>query len=237
MRARELTRRGQSRARRLIGRAGASAARSVCWMAQVFGATSATTKNRVTLAIVAANTPQAPKSEEASTPRRVDWISWLESTTSSVGLSHSWCSTSERRTSPRLPCVSASAIALAFETRVRAVSATARRIEKRNSSATAAAMSQSVPVIGHPGDGGACTPVRSDLAVGRWSPAVMVAVEQLALARLHDGRLLGLGVVHAEDVEDAVDDEERDLVLVAAGVLRGLAGGHGRADHDVAEEH
>ena len=47
---------------------------------------------------------------------------------------------------------------------------------------------------------------------------------------------LRLGVVVAEDVEDAVHDEQRELVVERAGVLGRLARGHRRAHHDVAEQ-
>ena len=138
MSPRDRSRSGPQPASALMGRAAASAARSVCWIAHVFGATSATTKNRVTLRTVAPTTPQPPNSRLASTPSSVDCTSCVDSTTSSVGLSHSWSSTSDSSTSPRLPLVSARAWALACDTRVRAVSATARTIDSRNSSTTAA---------------------------------------------------------------------------------------------------
>ena len=65
---------------------------------------------------------------------------------SSVGLSHSWSSTSDSSTSPRRPLVSASACAFAFDTRVSAVSATARMIESRNRNVMAARIAQSAVV-------------------------------------------------------------------------------------------
>ena len=45
---------------------------------------------------------------------------------------------------------------------------------------------------------------------------------------LHGRRLVGLGVVHAEHVQDAVHDEQRELVVVGAGVRRRVAGRHRR---------
>ena len=52
---------------------------------------------------------------------------------------------------------------------------------------------------------------------------------------MHDRGLLGLGAGRAEDVQDTVDDEQRHLVVVAAGVVGRLAraaAGH----HHVAEQ-
>jgi hypothetical protein len=64
----------------------------------------------------------------------------------------------------------------------------------------------------------------------------VVGFEQLALPGAHPGRLLGLGVVVAEDVEDAMDEEQGELVVEVAGVLGGLARRHRRADDDVTEQ-
>ena len=63
------------------------------------------------------------------------------------------------------------------------------------------------------------------------------AGEQLGLAGPHGLGLGGLGVVHAQHVQHAVDHQQRHLVVVAARVLGGVAGGHGGADHHVAEQH
>src|ERR1044071_267747 len=46
---------------------------------------------------------------------------------------------------------------------------------------------------------------------------------------------LGLGVVVAEEVEDAVDGEQVDLGLAAVAGLLALARGDGRRQHEVAE--
>jgi hypothetical protein len=64
----------------------------------------------------------------------------------------------------------------------------------------------------------------------------VVAVEELAFAPLHGRRLLIVGVVHPEEVEDAVDHEEGELILVGAGVVGGVAPGDRGTDHHVAEE-
>ena len=64
----------------------------------------------------------------------------------------------------------------------------------------------------------------------------MQVLQQLHLAGPHPGRLLGVGVVVSEDVEDPVDDEEGQLVLHSAGVLVCLSGRDRRADDDVSEQ-
>ena len=43
-------------------------------------------------------------------------------------------------------------------------------------------------------------------------------------------------MVHPQQVEQTVDQQQRHLVVERAGVVGGLAGGHRRADHDVAEQ-
>src|SRR4029453_3208334 len=82
----------------------------------------------------------------------------------------------------------------------------------------------------------AASKARSAPFMGLRGALVMEAVEQLALSSLHAGGLLGPGVIVAEHVEDAVHDEQRHLVVVAAGVVRGLALGDGRAQDDVAQQ-
>src|SRR5690554_387715 len=136
-----------------------------------------------------------------------DWTSWLASTTSSSGFSHAWFSTRCNTVSPLRPAVSASAWALGTDTRVRAVSATARKIDSRNRTATTATRTQSVLLIG------GCS-------------SSVVELEELPLLGLHHRRLLRVRVVVAEHVEDPVDDEQRDLVVVGAGVGRRVPGRH-----------
>ena len=55
--------------------------------------------------------------------------------------------------------------------------------------------------------------------------------------RCIDLRLLLLGVVVVEQVQHAVDDEQRELVVERAARARGLALRDRRAHHDVAEHH
>ena len=81
---------------------------------------------------------------------------------------------------------------------------------------------------------GSAAPGGSRPAPGRASGGRCSSVE---LAGAHRGRLVGLGVVVAEDVEDAVDHEQRQLVVDRAGVRRRLLDGHRRAHDDVAEQH
>ena len=62
------------------------------------------------------------------------------------------------------------------------------------------------------------------------------AVEQLLLPPFHPLGLLVDLVVHPEEVEDPVHDEQGDLVVEGHPVLDGVDGGHRRADDHVAEE-
>lgn len=65
----------------------------------------------------------------------------------------------------------------------------------------------------------------------------VVQLEQLQLARLHRVQLIVVSVIVAEHVEDAVDDEQGELVVDRASVAGGLLDGDGRAHHDVTEQH
>ena len=64
----------------------------------------------------------------------------------------------------------------------------------------------------------------------------VVAGQQVALLGLHDLGLVGILVVQPEQVQQAVDDQQGDLVVVGAGVLGGVAVGDRRADDHVAEQ-
>ena len=71
---------------------------------------------------------------------------------------------------------------------------------------------------------------------GRRRAVPVVLLEQRPFALAHDTRLAGLGVVVAEHVQDAVHDEQGELVVERPGVCgRGLDG-HRRADDDVTEQ-
>ena len=59
--------------------------------------------------------------------------------------------------------------------------------------------------------------------------------QQLALQLEHLPLLLGLGVVVAEQVQDAVRREQQQLLLGGVAGLGGLPGRDARAEHDVAE--
>ena len=65
----------------------------------------------------------------------------------------------------------------------------------------------------------------------------MVQLEQGALAVAHHARLLRFEVIVSEHVQDAVHDEQRQLVVERAGVGGGLLGGDGGAHHDIAHQH
>ena len=62
------------------------------------------------------------------------------------------------------------------------------------------------------------------------------AREQLLLAAAHHGGLLGFGVVVVEQVQHAVHDEQRELVVGGDAALDGLAARDRRAHDDVAEQ-
>src|SRR5947207_5097276 len=62
------------------------------------------------------------------------------------------------------------------------------------------------------------------------------AGHELPLPLLHHGRLVVILVVEAEEVEDAVDDEEAELVVERDAVVERLALRHPGADDDVADE-
>ena len=121
---------------------------------------------------------------------------------------------------PDRPRLSARAWAFGSDTRVSAVSAAARKIDRTNSTATTPMTARSRRLT---------------------NGLPVVRLEQLLLLGLHPRRLLGVGVVVAEDVEDPVHDQEGELVrkrpvVARASVLGRVAGGDGRADHDVAEQ-
>src|SRR5947209_5900078 len=127
IRPRERTRSGQKRTRAATGRPARRAARSACWIAQVFGAASAITKMMQTSMPVAMTTPHGPK-RSARKPTRVAVTSWQVSSTSRMGFSHrSGCSVRRTRVgAPRLPS-SSRARALTRLIRVSAVSDMARK--------------------------------------------------------------------------------------------------------------
>ena len=64
----------------------------------------------------------------------------------------------------------------------------------------------------------------------------MEALEQVELAGAHHRRLVGLGVIVSQYVQDAVDHEQSKFVVEGAGVLGELIGGNGRTDHHIAEQ-
>src|SRR5205807_4400360 len=196
---------GQNRTRAATGRATSSAARSACWTAHVLGAASARTKMTHTSKAVAIATPHGPK-RSARKPTRVAVTSWHVSSTSSTGFSlRSGCST--RRTRVAAPRRPSSSRARAF-TRfilVSAVSDMARKPVKPISTRMAMTYAQS--------------------AVFTMS-LLVEAGEEFALTALHGAGLLGVGVVHAQQMQDPVHDEQRRLVLVGARRGVGVTAGH-----------
>ena len=76
---------------------------------------------------------------------------------------------------------------------------------------------------------------RADQAAGRPRPGEE-GEQQLALELEHLALLLGLRVVVAEQVQDAVRRQQQQLLLGRVAGLGGLLGRDGRAEHDVAED-
>jgi hypothetical protein len=68
------------------------------------------------------------------------------------------------------------------------------------------------------------------------APDPVEAPEQLLLERLHPRCLRLVLVVHAEQVQQPVDDQQGDLVVERHPVLDRVPGRHGRADHHVAQQ-
>ena len=189
---------------------------------------------------VAATTPQAPNQLAARMPTSVATTSWQISTSSRTGLRKP-CgfSTSRTRTlAPRRPS-STRAMALARLVRTRLVSArarsgrdaergappraTRRRDERGRDRRSVSGQRWTEPVPRH-----RCA---RDRPVTR--PPGRTG-QQLLLAPLHPLGLVVDLVVHAEEVEEAVHDQQGDLVVEADPVLDGVAGGHRRADDHVA---
>ena len=151
-------------------------------------------------------------------PTSVAETSWQISTSSRIGL-RKLAGFSTSRASWRAPrrFSSTSDLALIRFMRTRLVSAMARTPDAASSTAmttmrmTSSAWKPDVP----PGREGGHAQARGD---------PVEAVEQLLLERLHP---LGLGlvlVVHAEQVQQPVDDEQRHLVLEGHLVLRPRCG-------------
>src|SRR6266700_1173030 len=104
--------------------------------------------------------------------------------------------------------------------------------ETRNRATIAARSSRSVPVI--------APPCRRDSVLDRWSPAGFLLElpepsEQLALPLPHRLRLTLLGMVVVQQMQDAVDDEQRHLVVERAVAAVRLPLGHGWAHDDIAD--
>src|SRR5436305_1414977 len=168
---------------------------------------------------VATATPRPPKTRSATTPTRVAATRWHSRRRNSTGLrKRSGCST--RPTSafdPRRPS-SDRVRALIRLVRVRAVSAMASTAATPISTKTAMTIKASA------------------LFMTAWSCLFVEELEQFPFPLLHGLRLLVVDVVHAKNVEDAVHDQQGHLVVVGAGVLGGVAGGHRRAHHHVAQQ-
>src|SRR5215210_4441874 len=226
MRLRESTRRGGKYVTAYRKRETPSAARSVFWIANVLGMTSAITKNTTIWMTMPAITPYGPNNRSSRTPIRLALVSWETSTRRSTTLRvSSGCSSIRaRRPAPFCPS-SSNARARMRLMRVKAVSERASRIENRNRAMMTASSAQSVPLT----------------AVDRRSPVffpldVVEPLEQLALALPHRLGLLVLGMVVVQQMQYAVHDEQRELVIERPAAAVGLAFRHLRA-HDHVTEH
>lgn len=74
-----------------------------------------------------------------------------------------------------------------------------------------------------------------DEACGRWAMPEQRR-QQIELACSHRCRFVGLGVVVAKHVQNAMHHQQCQFVIERAGVRRCGCGGHGGTDHDVTEE-
>src|SRR6266567_4471965 len=183
-----------------------STARSVCWIAKVFGTTSKNTKKTAISTTMPSTNPSVPKCCSSRTPVRLADTSWHTRITSSSELSvRSGRSSSRASLVAPLRPSSSSASARTRLMRVKAVSAMARTPETRNSAPIATRSSQSAPVM-------------SCRYLDPRSPSLFLlelleAGQQLALPLSHRLGLLILGMVVVQQMQDTVDDEERDLVI------------------------
>ncbi len=229
MSAPETIRTGQKPTRAETTGALNSAARSGCCTAQFFGTASPSTKITTISKTVAATTPQAPNQSEARMPTRVATTSWQTSTSRSTGLRNP-CGISVRRASTRAPRRPSStrARALARLMRTRLVSARASTAEAASSTTTTTIRTKSAGVNDR---------VASSTSVGGVTAPGGDSGRAAAARGAPSARpRLVLVVVHAEQMEDPVDDQQRHLVVEGDPVLGGVPGGHRRADHHVAEQ-
>ena len=172
----------------------------------------------------------------ATTPTRVAATSvHSSSANSTTGRTRSMCCTRRSRVWRPRRFSSTRVRALTLEVRVMAVSDMARKLVDDDQHHD----------DDQQDDVGAAEVVAASTATSaaatRWvahtgSAGPVIARQQLLLPGLHGFGLVRLVVVHAQQVEQAVHDEEGELVLVGAGVVRRVAVGHRRADDHVAEQ-
>ena len=159
---------------------------------------------------VATATPIAPKSRDATTPTSVAATSWQTSTSSRIG-ARKRSGSSTRRRSDRAPRWPASSSDLARARGGPGEAGLGEREHGRHGDQDEdrdRAAPPSAPVK-----------LRSAASITGRAGAV-VGREQLLLERLHRRRLAVVVVVHAEQVQDPVHEQEGELVLVGAGVAR-----------------
>src|SRR4051812_48751782 len=184
-----------------------------------------TTSNRVAIAM-----PHGPNTWSATMPTRVAATKVVTSRSRSTGFRvRSGCSSSLMSlVAPGRPS-SIMVNALTRLVRVKAVSDRARKAVNRMSTATTTSIHASEelkPLVS----------ARMFIGGGSRSRLAPVeAFEQRLLARFHDLRLCVVHVIHTEQVQHAVHDQQRQLVVEGAGVFGRVAVGDGWADHDVAQ--
>ena len=151
-------------------------------------------------------------------------------TSSALRKRSGWLASPARARVERLPVASAIACAFTLLMRFSAVSAMARKASATISRTMATSVQTSVVVSSMPN-------IREVLAeADRRGTVPVQGLQQVDLAGPHAGTLLGLGVVVAEHVQDAVDDEQRQLVVDRAGVGGRLRRRHARAHDHVTEQ-
>ena len=204
------------------------AARSGFWTAQFLGTASKKTKITTTSNTVATSDARRRRtSARARTPTRVAETSWQISTSRSTGFRNCLGVLDQARPAagprggPRraAPCAFTRACAPG-------VSARARKPEPTSSTTMTTTSDPVAPLEPGGGDHSARppVPVRGARASGR--------ARAPPSARPRRRRSWSM----PEQVQEAVHDQQRHLVVVADPVLDGVARGDRRADHDVAQE-
>ena len=229
MRRLESQRMGGNRMSELTIGALRRAARSGCCTAQFFGTASKNTKMTTISNTMPSSTPRPPKRCSATMPTRVAETSWQISTRSRIGL-RKLAGFSTSRASCRAPALLLVDQRLGLDP-VHPHEAGLGHGQHTRGRQQRGDDDDEDDVLGvEPRRGQERDHAHASLLT-RWK-----RVEQLLLQRLHALRLRLLLVVHAEQVEQPVDDQQRHLVLEGHPVLGRVARRHLGADHHVAEQ-